>query len=88
MKAGTDEEMENGGKEAEAFLNIDQRLNYAMKKLQTKEYAHAIGAFKKVLEKPGDASKKQAFAFTLAMSRIPERLPQYVLDEFVKLYDA
>lgn len=87
VKEGTDGEYTNGGNEAEEFINLDQRLAYAMGKFKSKEYAHGIGAMEKVFEKEGSAYKKQSIAFMLAMSRIPERLPRRLLDKFIPLFD-
>jgi len=87
VKEGTDGEYNNGGNETEEFINLDQRLAYAMGKFKSKEYAHGIGAMEKVFEKEGSAYKKQSIAFMLAMSRIPERLPRRLLDKFIPLFD-
>jgi hypothetical protein len=87
LKGGMDEEMENGEKEAAGFLTLDQKLSYAMGKLRWREYAHGIGAFKEVVKSKGSNKKRQAFAFALAMSRIPERLPRETLKMLVDMFE-
>lgn len=87
VKEGTDTEFTNGGNEVEQFINLEQRLGYAMGKFESKEYAHGIGAMEKIFEKEGSAWKKQSIGFLLAMSRIPERLPRPILDKFIPMFD-
>ncbi len=88
VKSGTEEELANGKTEAEGFNTLDQRLNYALGKMKSREYAHAIGAMETIFEKEGPAYKKQTAAFIFAMSRIPERLPRLLIDKFNNIYDA
>lgn len=88
VKEGNDGELEYGGKEVEQFITLEQRIDYALGKFKSREYAHGIGALEKVFDKEGPAHRKQSLAFMLAMSRIPERLPRPLLDKFIAIYDA
>ncbi len=87
VRTGNDSEFTAGGNEIEQFNNLDQRINYVMGKLKSREYANAIGALEKIFDKEGSAWKKQSVAFLLVMSRIPERLPRSLLEKISGMYD-
>ncbi len=87
IQSGNDEELKNGGIEVEQFSTLDQRVNYALSKIESREYAHAIGAMEPIFDKDGPAHKKQSLAFMFAMSRIPERLPPSLLSKFTDIYN-
>lgn len=87
-KSGMEGEFESGGKEVLTFNTLDQRITYILGKMQSREYAHALGGMEAIFDKDGPAHVKHIVPFIFAMSRIPERLPRQYLEKFANIYDA